>query len=85
MKKTTLSFDMGDSHIKIARRENGKIVVHAVQMPENLLREGLVQVPHMVSDFLKDLRYEYRLPKIERLLFLTLCLSVIVLRIAAIP
>lgn len=65
MKKITLSFDMGDSHIKIAKREKGKIVVHAVQMPENLLREGLVQVPHMVSDFLKDLRYEYHLPKVE--------------------
>lgn len=65
MKKMTLAFDMGDSHIKIATKEKGKIVVHAVQMPENLIREGLIQVPHMVSDFLKDLRYEYKLPKME--------------------
>lgn len=65
MKKITLAFDMGDSHIKIARKEKGKTVVHAVQMPENLIREGLVQVPHMVSDFLKELRQEYKLPKTE--------------------
>lgn len=62
MKKITLTFDMGDSHIKIAKREKGKIVVHAVQVPENLIKEGLIQVPHMMSDFLKDLRAEYKLP-----------------------
>ena len=65
MKKINLTFDMGDSHIKIAKREKGKVVVHAVQMPENLIREGIVQVPHMVSDFLKDLRQQYKLPKGE--------------------
>lgn len=65
MKKINLTFDMGDSHIKIAKREKGKIIVHAIQMPENLIKEGLIQVPHMVSDFLKDLRLEYNLPKVE--------------------
>ena len=65
MKKLNLSFDMGDNYIKIAKREKGKITVHSVQMPENLIKEGLIQVPHMVSDFLKDLQREYRLPRIE--------------------
>ena len=65
MKKLSLSFDMGDSHIKIAKREKGSITVHSVQVPENLIKEGLIQVPHMVSDFLKDLQKEYRLPTIE--------------------
>lgn len=65
MKKINLTFDMGDSHIKIAKREKGKIIVHAIQMPENLIKEGLIQVPHMVSDFLKDLRLEYNLPRVE--------------------
>lgn len=62
MKKLNLTFDMGDSHIKIAKREKGKIVVHAVQVPENLIKEGLIQIPHLVSDFLKDLRINYKLP-----------------------
>lgn len=65
MKKMIITFDMGDSHIKFARKEKGRITVHAVQMPENLIKEGLVQVPHMVSDFLKELRIKYRLPKTE--------------------
>ena len=65
MKKITLTFDMGDSHIKIAKREKGKIVVHSAQVPENLIKEGLIQVPHMVSDFLKDLRAQYKLPATE--------------------
>lgn len=65
MKKINLTFDMGDSHIKIAKMEKGKIVVHAIQMPENLIKEGVVQVPHMVSDFLKGLRLEHNLPRVE--------------------
>lgn len=65
MKKINLTFDMGDSHIKIAKREKGKIIVHAIQMPENLIKEGVIQVPHMVSDFLKSLRLEYNLPRVE--------------------
>lgn len=65
MKKISLSFDLGDSQIKIAKREKGKIVVHAIQMPENLVKEGAIQVPHMVSDFLKEIKEKYRLPKAD--------------------
>lgn len=65
MKKTTLTFDMGDSHIKIAKREKGKVTVHEVQVPENLIKEGMIQVPHMVTDFLKDVQSQYKLPKTE--------------------
>lgn len=65
MKKMSLTFDMGDSHIKIAKREKGKIIVHSIQMPENLIKEGIIQAPHMVSDFLKELRYKHKLPKAE--------------------
>lgn len=65
MKKIALTFDIGDSHIKIAKREKGKIVVHSVQMPENLMKEGIVQAQNMVSNFLKDVRLEYKLPKTE--------------------
>lgn len=65
MKKMSLSFDMGGSHIKIAKREKGKISVHSVQMPENLIKDGVVQVPHMLSDFLKELKEEYKFPKGE--------------------
>lgn len=63
MKKINLTFDIGDSYIKIAKREKGKIVVHSVQMPENLVKEGQIVATHMLSDFLKDLRNQYKLQK----------------------
>lgn len=65
MKKMSLTFDMGDSHIKIAKREKGKITAYDIQMPENLIKEGMIQAPHMVSDFLKEIRDKYRLPRTE--------------------
>ena len=65
MKKINLTFDMGESHIKIAKREKDKIVVHVVQMPENLFKDGQMLAPHLVSDFIKDLRGQYKLPKGE--------------------
>jgi type IV pilus assembly protein PilM len=65
MSKTILTFDIGESYIKIAHRDNEKISVYAEQMPENLVSDGVVQMPHMLTDFLKELKKEYRLPKGE--------------------
>ena len=36
MKKTAIAFDIGESYIKIAKRDGDKITVEVVQMPENL-------------------------------------------------
>lgn len=63
MKKLNLSFDIGESHIKIARREKDKIVVHVAKMPENLFKEGKMLAPHLVADYIKDLRQQYKIPR----------------------
>ena len=62
MKKTVVAFDMGETYLKIARQTKEGISVQTVQMPENLISEGTVQMPHMLSDFLKGVKKQYRLP-----------------------
>ena len=63
MSSTMLTFDIGDSYIKIAVQDRGKIKVYAKQMPENLVKEGMVQMPKMMTDFLKEIKKEFKLPK----------------------
>ena len=63
MGKTVLSFDIGESYIKIAKQDKLGIHVYVEQMPENLMAEGIIQMPHMLTDFLKELKKEYKLPK----------------------
>ena len=63
MKKTAVAFDIGESYIKIAQRKGSKIMVEAVQMPENLIRDGVIQMPNVLTDFLKNLKQEQKLPK----------------------
>lgn len=65
MKKTVLAFDIGESYIKMACRENDKIRVFAEQLPANLVQDGTIQMPHMMTDFLKDMKKEYHVPKGE--------------------
>ncbi len=62
MSKTALAFDIGESYIKIVYQGTEGIKVEAVQMPENLMKDGIIQMPHMMTDFLKGLKKEYRLP-----------------------
>ena len=63
MGKTILTFDIGESYIKIAHKEKDKLSVYVEQMPENLMKDGIIQMPHMMTDFLKELKKEYHLPK----------------------
>lgn len=65
MGKTVLTFDIGESYIKIAYKEKEQILVHVEQMPENLMKDGIIQMPHMMTDFLKELKKEYHFPKGE--------------------
>lgn len=65
MKRLNVTFDIGESHIKVVEREKDRILVHAVQMPRNLFKDGQMLAPHLVSDFIKELRTQYKLPKGE--------------------
>ena len=65
MGKTVLGFDIGESYIKIAEQDKDKVVIHAIQLPDNLMQDGIIQMPHMMTDFLKDIKKEYNLPKGE--------------------
>lgn len=62
MSKTVLAFDIGESTMKIAQKSSNEIKVHAVQMPDNLIKDGIVQMPHMLSDFLKEVKKDLNLP-----------------------
>lgn len=62
MSKTVLAFDIGESNIKIAHQGRAGVQVHSIQMPDNLMQEGIIQMPHMMTDFLKGLKKEYNLP-----------------------
>ena len=65
MSKTICAFDIGESYIKIAVKSKKGMEVYSMQMPENLVKEGIIQMPHMLSDFLKEVKAECKLPKGE--------------------
>lgn len=62
MKKTAIAFDIGESYLKIAQRLGNKIEVKTVQVPENLIRDGIIQMPNGMTDFLKKVKKEFHLP-----------------------
>ena len=64
MKKKAIAFDIGESYIKIAQHVGDKITVETVQMPENLIRDGVVQMPNALTDFLRGLKQEHKLPSV---------------------
>lgn len=65
MKKIKLAFDISENYINIARISGRGIEVSTEQMPDNLVKDGVVQLPHMMSEFLKELKKEYKLPNVE--------------------
>ena len=65
MSKTMLTFDMGDTYIKIAKKDGSKVTVYTKQMPENLVKDGVIEMPFMMTDFLKELKKEFKLPNAE--------------------
>lgn len=62
MSKTVLGFDIGESYLKIVHQGSHGMKIHSIQMPENLVQDGIIQMPHMMSDFLKGIKKEYGLP-----------------------
>lgn len=79
MGKLVLSFDLGDSSLKIAELKGGLCKCYTEQVPENLINDGVVQMPHMLTDFLKRVKKSYHLQNGECALVLpneaTLCRS----------
>lgn len=65
MAKKKLAFDIGESYIKIAVKDGTDIQIHTIQMPQNLMKDGMVQMPHMLTDFLKEVKKEHGLKKGE--------------------
>ena len=65
MSKTKLAFDIGETYVKVAKKEGNKITVYTKQTPENLVKEGILNAPLLTADWLKDLRKEFKLPKGE--------------------
>ncbi|MBQ8519500.1 MAG: pilus assembly protein PilM [Agathobacter sp.] len=62
MSKTVLGFDIGESNLKIVHQGSHGVEIHSIQMPDNLMQDGIIQMPHMMSDFLKNVKKEYNLP-----------------------
>lgn len=65
MAKTVLTFDMGDTYIKIAKKEGANVTVYSKQMPENMVKDGHIEMPSMMSNFLKECKKEFKLPKCD--------------------
>lgn len=65
MSKTMITFDIGDTYMKIAKKDKDKYTVYTKQMPEDLVKDGIVQLPHMLTEMIKEVRKEFKLPKCE--------------------
>ncbi len=64
MSKTVVGLDIGNSSLKIAYRKGKQgIVTDSVKLPENLVKNGRVQVLQAMADCLRQLRRERRLPR----------------------
>lgn len=61
MSKTVMAFDIGESYLKIVQQQNGTMKIHSMQLPDNLMQDGIIQMPHMMTDFLKGVKKEYNL------------------------
>lgn len=61
MRKTIIGFDIGNSALKIAVQEKEQLQVHSVPLPENLVAEGVIKLPRLMVEFLKDVKKQYKL------------------------
>ena len=65
MGKTFLTFDIGDTYIKVVKKDGEKVTVYTKQMPENLVKDGVAEMSILMTDFLKELKKEFKLPKCD--------------------
>ena len=50
---TKLGFDIGNNSVKIAAVSGGKVTVHDIRMPDNMMSDGEIAMPNGFSDFLR--------------------------------
>lgn len=60
--KIKVAFDLGNKSLKIAAVKKGTLELHEIPLPEHLMEEDTVTMPHAFSAFLKKTRKELRLP-----------------------
>lgn len=61
-KKIKVAFDLGNSSLKIAAWKKGGLELHELPMPENLIEEDNILMPHAFSAFLKKAKKDLHLP-----------------------
>ena len=57
-----IAFDLGNSSLKIAALKKGALELHELPLPENLMEEDNILMPHAFSAFLKKAKKDLRLP-----------------------
>lgn len=61
-KQIKVAFDLGNSSLKIAVLKKGALELHELPLPENLMEEDNLLMPHAFSAFLKKSKKELHLP-----------------------
>ena len=56
MKPIKIGFDLGNNSLKIAVNRRGSLEFHECPLPENLIEEDTVTMPHAFSSFLKKVK-----------------------------
>ena len=62
MAKTRLGFDIGSNSIKITVSGN-KPKFYEIRMPDNIMKDGEIAMPHALSEFIKKERKRLKIPK----------------------
>lgn len=70
MGKTRLGFDIGSSSLKVAVLRGGAVQVYQQRLPENMVDDNGIAMPHVFIQYLKGVRRELRLPRGEAALVL---------------
>lgn len=63
MAKTRLGFDIGSNSLKIAILRGDEVRVEETRLPENMVDENGVILPHVFTEYLRRLKKELPLPK----------------------
>ena len=58
-----IGFDLGNHSLKIAVSKGDKWEYHQVLLPENLMEEDQITMPHAFSAFLKKTKKSWACPK----------------------
>ena len=61
-KNIKVAFDLGNSSLKIAAMKKSVLELHELPLPENLVEEDEILMPHAFSAFLKKVKKDLRLP-----------------------